>query len=59
MSGKERDSFLVLSISTATLPRLKRSVRRTRERHPKETMTSLWLAILLRNPDSEGMFTVD
>ena len=62
MSGKDRDSFLVLSKRTAALPRLKRSVRRTRQRQPKETMTSLWLAILLRNPDSAatgGMLTTN
>lgn len=62
MSGNDTDSFLVLSRSTAALPRLKRSVRRTRERQPKETMTSLWLAILLRNPDSAatgGMLTAN
>ena len=52
MSGNDRDSFFVLSKSTAALPRPRRRVRRTSMRQPNEIMTSLWLTILLIKPDS-------
>lgn len=62
MSGKDRDSFLVLNRRTAALPWPNRRVRMTRERQAKETITSFWFVILLRKPDSpttEGMLTAN
>lgn len=52
MSGKDQDSFVPVSRITAELTLPSRSVRRTRQRPAKEIIISLWLMILLANPDS-------
>lgn len=52
MSGKDQDSLVPVSRITAELTLPSRSVRRTRQRPAKDIIISLWLMILLANPDS-------
>ncbi len=52
MSGKDLDSLLLVRSKTAAFPLSRRRVSRTRDRHAKEIITSLWLIILLTTPAS-------